>query len=81
VTYNLKLNRLSIKLDSSDFLPFVSCLVDSTRRRHVTYEVHTNGRNIAFRVGIIGETKKQARLSDTRVTDQEQLEEVVVSRL
>jgi hypothetical protein len=44
-----------------------------------TYEVNTDRRDVAFGVGIIGKTKQQARLSNTGVTDEEQLEKVVVS--
>lgn len=42
-------------------------------------EVHTNGRNVALGIGVVGEPQQQARLSDARVTDEEELEEVVVS--
>lgn len=44
-----------------------------------TYEIDTDGRNVGFGVGVIGETKQQAGLSYTRVADEEELEEVVVS--
>lgn len=44
-----------------------------------TYEVNTDGRNVAFRVGVIGETEQQTRLSNTGVSDEEELEEVIVS--
>ncbi len=44
-----------------------------------TYEIDTNSGNVGLGVGIIGETEQQARLSYTRVTDEEELEEVVVS--
>jgi hypothetical protein len=44
-----------------------------------TYEVHTDGGDITFGVGVIGKTQQQARLSDTGVTDEEKLEQVVVS--
>jgi hypothetical protein len=44
-----------------------------------TYEVNTDCRDVAFGVGIIGKTKQQARLSNTGVTDEEQLEKVIVS--
>lgn len=45
----------------------------------MTYKVNTDSRNIGFRVGVVGETKEQARLSDTGISDEEKLEEVVVS--
>lgn len=44
-----------------------------------TYEVNTDSRDVALRVGIIGESQQQAGLSYTRVSDEEELEEVVVS--
>lgn len=44
-----------------------------------TYEVHTDGGDVGLGVGVVGETKEQAGLSDTGVTDEEELEEVVVS--
>lgn len=45
----------------------------------ITYKIHTNRGDVAFRVGIIGESKKQARLSNTGVPNKQELEEVVVS--
>jgi hypothetical protein len=44
-----------------------------------THEVDTDSRNVALGVCVVGETEEQAGLSDTRVTDEEELEEVVVS--
>jgi hypothetical protein len=49
------------------------------RTHNSTYEVDSDRRDVAFRVGVIGESKKQTGLSYTRVTDEEELEEVVVS--
>ena len=45
----------------------------------VTYKIHTNRGDVAFRVGIIGKSKKQAGLSNTRVSNKQKLEEVVIS--
>ena len=45
-----------------------------------TYEVNADSGDIAFCVGIVGKSKQQARLSNTGVSDKEELEEVVVSR-
>lgn len=45
----------------------------------MTYEVDTNGRDVGFGVGVIGEPQEQTRLSDTRVTDEKEFEEVIVS--
>ena len=44
-----------------------------------TYEVNADSGDIAFCVGIVGKSKQQARLSNTGVSDKEELEEVVVS--
>ena len=46
-----------------------------------TYEVNPNSRDVAFRVGVIGETEQQARLSNTGVSDEEELKKVIVSGL
>ena len=45
----------------------------------LTYEIDTNGRDVAFRVGVIGESQEEARLPDTGVSDEEELEKIVVS--
>jgi len=44
-----------------------------------TYEVDTNGGNVGFGICIVGEPQEQARLSDTGVTDEEELEKIIVS--
>lgn len=44
-----------------------------------TYEVDTDGGDIAFCVGVIGESKQQTGLSDAGVSNKEKLEEIVVS--
>ena len=79
MTYNLKLHGLAIELNSSDFLQIVQHSSGSVRAVISTYEIDTDGRNVGFCVGIVGETQEQAGLSNTGVTDKEQLEEVVVS--
>jgi hypothetical protein len=78
--YNLQLDGLAIEFNSADFLRHVS-LSRADRRRicGCTHEVDTDGRNVALCVCVVCETEKQAGLSDTGVSDQEQLEEVVVS--
>jgi len=45
------------------------------------FKVHANGRNIALGVGVVRETKKQTTLSDARVTNEKELEEIVVLRV
>lgn len=44
------------------------------------YEVDTNCGDVGLGVCVVGESQKQAGLSNTGVTDEEELEEVVVSR-
>jgi hypothetical protein len=46
----------------------------------MAYEVDSDGGDVRLRVCIIGESEQQARLSYTGVTDEEKLEEIVVSR-
>lgn len=79
MTYNLELHGLAIEFDSSDFLQIVQYSSGSVMAVISTYEIDTDGRNVGFCVGIVGETQQQARLSNTGVTDKEELEEVVVS--
>ena len=43
------------------------------------YEIDTNRGNVGLGVRVIGKTQQQARLSHTGITDEEKLEEVVVS--
>jgi hypothetical protein len=45
----------------------------------LTYKVNTDGGDVGLGVGVIGESQQQTRLSNTGVTDEEELEEVVVS--
>jgi hypothetical protein len=84
-TYDLKLDSLAIQLDGSDFLLPLSDLMLLVGRtaigaiRRLTYEVDTNGRDIGFGICVVGESKQQARLSDSGVTDEQELEQVIVS--
>lgn len=80
-TYDLQLHGLAIKLYRSDLLYRVlenGKLVKVGVRS--TYKVNTDGGNIGLSVGIVGESQQQARLSNTGVTDEEELEKVIVSR-
>ena len=45
----------------------------------LTYEVDTDGGDVGLCVGVVGESQKKARLSNTGVTDEEKLEEIIVS--
>jgi hypothetical protein len=35
-------------------------------------EIDTDGRDVRFSVGVVGESKQQTRLSDTGITDQKE---------
>jgi hypothetical protein len=47
--------------------------------RRETHKIDADGRDVALCVCVVGETEQQARLSDARVSDEQELEEVVVS--
>jgi hypothetical protein len=49
------------------------------QHRDRTHKVDADGGDVALRVCVVGETQQQAGLADTRVADEEELEEVVVS--
>lgn len=42
-----------------------------------TYEVYTNGGDERLCEGVIRKAKKERRLSDSRITNEEELEEVI----
>ena len=45
-----------------------------------TYKIHTNGTDVTFSKRIVRETKQQTRFANTRITNQNQLEEEVTER-
>ena len=47
--------------------------------RDLTYEINTNRGDVGLGVGVVSETEQETRLSYTGVTDEEKLEEIVVS--
>ena len=47
----------------------------------VTYEVDADGRDVGLGISVVGEPQEQARLADTGITDEQQLEQVVVSNM
>ena len=51
----------------------------SSGKARQTHKVNANSGDVALGVGIIRKSKQQARLAHARVSDQEQLEEVIVS--
>jgi hypothetical protein len=63
---------------------FWSLSVTDTKYHHkfsnaITYEVHTDGRNVTFCVGVISESQEKTRFADTGVSDKEELKQVIVS--
>lgn len=44
-----------------------------------THEINTNRRDVALSVGVIRKPEQQARLADTRISDKQELEKIVVS--
>ena len=40
-------------------------------------KVNSNGANVAFGVGVVGEPQQKARFTNTGVTNQEQLEQII----
>lgn len=78
--YDLQLHSLAIQLDGSDLLYGVlAAAVLTSGRMRSAYEVDTDCGDVGLSVGVVGESEEQAGLSNTGVTDEEQLEEVVVS--
>jgi len=64
---------------SSGFSATVSLVPADGRLLAATYEVDADGGDVGLGVGVVGEPQQQARLADTGVADEQQLEEVVVS--
>lgn len=85
-TYNLQLYCLAIELDRPDLLQRALARQlwlgyrPQPRRLEVTYEVDANCRDVGLGVGVVGEPEQQARLANTRITDEQELEQVVVSK-
>lgn len=79
-TYNLQFHGLAVQFDGADFLVTRRQRWSTAWSSHRgTYKVHTDGGDVAFCVGVIGKTQQQAGLSNARVADEEQLEQVIVS--
>lgn len=55
-------------------------LVGVEGKRLFAYEIDTDCGDVGLGVSVVGKSQQQARLSNTRVSDEEELEEVVVSR-
>ena len=69
MAYDLKLDGLALELDRSD-------LEVDLRSDHIpscTLTTHSDGRNVALSVRVVGESQQKTRLSDTRVSDQQEL--------
>jgi hypothetical protein len=61
------------------FYDDISSCPTTSQPRGNTYEVHADRRDVALRVRIVRKPQEQARLSDAGVSDQEQLEKIIVS--
>jgi hypothetical protein len=46
----------------------------------LTYKVHTNRRDVGFGVGIIGKSEQQTRFTNTRISNEEELEQIVAAK-
>jgi hypothetical protein len=44
-----------------------------------TYKIDSNGRNVRFRVRVVGKSKQQTGLSDTGVSNKEQFKKVIAA--
>ena len=78
--YNLKLYSLAVELDGADFLhnSQYECAA-KWGGGGCTHKVDADGGDVALGVGVIGKSEQQTRLSNTRISDKEELEEIVVS--
>lgn len=45
-----------------------------------TYEINTNGRDITFCVSVVRKSKQQTGFSHTRISDQQQLKQVIANK-
>ena len=45
----------------------------------MTHEIDTDGGDVGLGIGVVGKSQQQARLSYTGISDEEELEEIVVS--
>lgn len=80
MAYDLQLHGLAIELNGPDFLCHVSAtLVLSAERKSDAYKVDADCGDVGLGVGVIGKSQEQTRLSNTGVTDEEELEEIIVS--
>lgn len=70
-THDLELDSLSLEVNGADLE--VDLGLSAACMRHEISRTHTNGRDVALGVGVVGETEKKTRLADTGVTDKEKL--------
>ena len=75
------------KIQMNNKLPFLTSGIPNLELDRLSiefersdFEVNTDGRDVGFRVGVVGKTKQQARLSDARVSNEQDFEEVIVFR-
>jgi hypothetical protein len=62
----------------SGFSAVLSAKFFSYNKAH-TYEIDTDSRDVGLRVCVVGKSQKQAGLSNSRISDKEELEQVIVS--
>lgn len=73
---NLQFNGLSFELNSADFLQ-IFILINSLDILKETHKINTDCRDVRLRVCVVCKTQKQARLSNPRVSNQQELEQVI----
>ncbi len=80
--HTLALTICNFTVFPSNSIVRIFCLVVSFSLLNTcskTYEINTDGRDVALRVCVIRKSQQQAGLSNTGVPDKEELEEVIVS--
>lgn len=86
ITYNLELDGLAVELDSTDFLYRISSQLESGKiiihspKKSNTYKINTDGGDVRLSVCVVSETQQQARFTDTGVTDEQELEEIIATK-
>jgi hypothetical protein len=45
--------------------------------KDLTYKVNTDRRDVRLRVGIIGKPEQETRFTNTRISDEQELEQVI----
>ena len=80
---NLKFHSLSIQLERADFLSSHNWITEKTcqfgegNTQFHTHEINTDRADVALSVRVIGETKQQAGFANSRVSNKQELEQVI----